>query len=78
MNALIARVTSSGFRKYMYRVTWVALTALVASGKIDQGQMDVIVAVTAAILALADSQTEPSTSVVSVATALINCKLRTC
>lgn len=69
MNALIARVTSPGFRKYVYRISWVALTALVASGKIDQGQMDVIVAVVAAILALADSQTAPSTSVIAVAQA---------
>lgn len=60
MNELIARVTSPGFRKYCYRVAWAAALVLVASGKLDAGQLEVALGLVAAVLAVADSQTTPN------------------
>lgn len=70
MNNFIANITSPGARKYLYRVTWAVLLVLVSSGKLDESQLNAVLGVVAAILAVADSQTAPDTSVVSVATAL--------
>lgn len=70
MNEFIANVTSPGFRKGVYRVVWAGLLVAISYGKLDAAHLEVILGLVAAVLAIADSQTEPSTSVVSVATAL--------
>lgn len=65
MNDLIARVTSPGVRKYFYRVAWAGLAVAVATGKLDASQLEVLLGLAAAVLAVADSQTSVDKALVS-------------
>lgn len=63
MNNLISTVTSTGFRKYLYRVAWAGLAVAIAYGRLDATQLQVIMGLVAAVLAVADSQTNPDATV---------------
>lgn len=69
MNELITRVTSSGFRKYVYRLAWAGLCVAIAYGKLDATQLEVLMGLVAAVLAIADSQTTSESGVVAASTA---------